>query len=120
MGGGEVVSADVQGIALSTLVKRTALAYKPGATPEEQTGGHIIIKMDVEGAEYQVFKEVAASGALCDLAKKGNQVVMIVEYHPTGITDEEERAREMSGVEEAKQTLVECGVVFAYLGAAWA
>jgi len=119
LGSGQVFSADVQGITLSTLAKRTALAYKPDATAEEQTGGLIIIKMDVEGAEYQVLKEVAASGVLCDLAKKGNRVVMIVEYHNMSITDAEERRREQSGVEEAKQKLAECGVSFGTLQAFW-
>jgi len=119
LGNGQVFSADVQGISLSTLVKRTALAYKPGATPEEETGGLFIIKMDVEGAEYQVLKEASASGVLCELVKKGNKVVMIVEYHHMSITDPTERRREQGGAEEAKQTLAQCGVVFGVLHAFW-
>ena len=119
LGNGQVFSADVQGISLSSLVKRTALAYKPGATPEEQTGGLLIIKMDVEGAEYQVLKEAAASGVLCELAKKGNRIVLIVEYHNNSITDPAERRREKMGAEEAKQTLALCGVVFTKLQPFW-
>lgn len=120
LGNGEVFSADVQGISLSTLVKRTALAFKPDATPEEQKGGLMIIKMDVEGAEYQVLKEAAASGVLCDLAKKGNRIVMIVEYHNMSITDAAERRREKSGAEEARQKLEACGIEFGKLHAFWA
>jgi Methyltransferase FkbM domain len=120
LGGGQVFSADVQGISLSNLVKRTSLAYKPDATPEEQTGGLIIVKMDVEGAEYQVLKEVAASGVLCDLAKQGNRIVMIVEYHNMSITNGDERRREKSGADVARKTLEECGIEFGNLQAYWA
>jgi len=120
VGGGELVSADVQGISLSTLVKRTALAFKPTATPEEQTGGTMIIKMDVEGAEFQVMKEIASSGVLCDLASKGNRVFMIVEYHDFSIRDAEERNRELDGLDEAKQTLSDCGIILGDLLAGWA
>lgn len=117
---GEVFSADVQGITLSTLTKNTVLAYKPDASPEEQKGGLLIIKMDVEGAEYQVLKEVAASGVLCDYIQKGNRVVMIVEFHNMSITDATERRKEKSGANEAKQTLEQCGVEFGKLQAMWA
>jgi hypothetical protein len=120
LGDGNVFSADVQGITLSNLFKQTALAYKPGATPDEQTGGLIIVKIDVEGAEYQVLKEAAATGVLCDFAKKGNRIVMIVEYHHNSITDPAERRREKAGADEARKTLEECGVKFGTLHAFWA
>ena len=51
---GTLVTAPVQGIQLSTLVKNTMIPFKPDATGEEKTGGLLIIKMDIEGAEYQV------------------------------------------------------------------
>lgn len=120
LGGGNVFSANVQGISLSTLTKNTVLAYKPGATPEETKGGLLIIKMDVEGAEYQVLKESAASGVLCDYIQKGNRVVMIVEFHNMSITDPAERKREKEGSAQAKQMLEECGVEFGKLQAFWA
>lgn len=119
LGDGEVFSAEVQGISLSTLTKKTVLAYKPGATREETTGGLLIIKMDVEGAEYQVLKEVASSGILCDYIEKGNRVVMIVEFHNMSITDPAERQREKAGANEAKQTLATCGVEFGNLHGSW-
>ncbi len=119
LGNGEVFSADVQGISLSTLTKRSVLAYKPGAIAEETKGGLLIIKMDVEGAEYQVLKEAAASGVLCDYIQKGNRVVMIVEFHNMSITDPEERVREKSGANEAKKTLSSCGVEFGNLQGFW-
>jgi hypothetical protein len=42
------------------------MAYKPNVMPEQRLGGVIIVKLDVERAEYQVLKEVSASGALYD------------------------------------------------------
>ena len=120
LGNGQVFSADVQGISLSTLVKNTVLPYKPNASDAEKKGGMLIIKMDVEGAEYQVLKEVANSGVLCDYIKMGNRVVMIVEFHNMSITDAQERRREKDGSAQAQEQLKECGVEFGKLQAFWA
>ena len=120
LGNGQVFSADVRGISLSTLARSTLLPYKPDATPEESAGGLLIIKMDVEGAEYQVLKEIAASGLLCDYIQRGNRVVMIVEFHNMSITDPEERQREKAGADTAKQSLISCGVEFRNLQGFWA
>lgn len=119
LGGGQVFSADVEGISLTTLTKKTVLAYKPEATTAESKDGLLIIKMDVEGAEYQVLKEVAASGVLCDYIEKGNRVVMIVEFHNNSITDPKERNRERTGANVARKTLESCGVEFGTLHAHW-
>ena len=55
------------------------MAYKPNVMPEQRLGGVIILKMDVERAEYQVLKEVSASGVLCDwkqtCQKRNKQIV---------------------------------------------
>ena len=119
LGGGNVFSADVQGISLSTMVKSTMLAYGETTPEADKKGGLLIIKMDVEGAEYQVIKEVANSGVLCDLIKMGNRVVFIVEYHNNGTTDPAERQREQAGFKQARQKLTECGVDFQKLQAYW-
>jgi hypothetical protein len=116
---GEVFSADVQGVALSTLVKNTMVPFSPDAHEDSKKGGLLIIKMDVEGAEYQVLKEVASNGVLCDYAKMGNRVYFIVEYHNMSITDAKERRREKEGHQEAKRQLEECGVEFGTLHANW-
>ena len=84
------------------------------------SGGNIIIKMDVEGAEYQVLKEVAASSVLCEYAKMGNRVVFVVEYHNMSITDAKERREQKSGHQEAIKQMEECGVAFEKLHAFWA
>ena len=92
-----VFSADVHGISFSALAKRTLLPFKPDATPDHSKGGLLIIKMDVEGAEYQVLKEIESSGVLCDYMQRGNRVVLIVEFHNLSITDPDERQREQAG-----------------------
>jgi len=117
---GEVFSADVQGITLSTIVDSTMLALDQEASKEDKSGGVLIVKMDVEGAEYQVLKEVAASGVLCKLKELGNRVVMVVEYHNMSITNADERNREKAGHREATKKLKACGVEFQNLGANWA
>jgi hypothetical protein len=120
LGNGTVFSADVQGISLSSLVKNTLLPFKPDASSEEKKGGLLIIKMDVEGAEYQILKEIAKSGVLCDYIKMGNRVTMIVEFHHMSITDPAERRKEKDGSGEAQKILKECGVEFGNLAAFWA
>lgn len=112
-------SADVTGITLSTMVQSTMLALKEDASAEEQSGGLLIVKMDVEGAEYQVLKEVAASGVLCKLKEMGNRVVLVVEYHNMSITDPKERQREKGGHRDAIKQMEECGVEFENLQAIW-
>ena len=107
------------GISLSTMVRSTMLALKEDASPEEQSGGILIVKMDVEGAEYQVLKEVAASGILCKLKELGNRVVLVVEYHNMSITNATERRREKDGHQEAIKKMEQCGVEFQKLHAIW-
>jgi len=78
------------------------------------------VKMDVEGAEYQVLKEVAENGLLCDYVANGkNRAVMIVEYHDRSITDVEERKREKKGTGVARKQLKDCGVEFGTLHGQW-
>ncbi len=96
------------------------LALDEDASKENKKGGLLVVKMDVEGAEYQVLKEVAASGVLCKLKESGNRVVMVVEYHNMSITDKEERNREKNGHRDAIKKLKACGVEFENLAANWA
>jgi len=117
---GNVFNADVTGITLSTMVQSTMLALKKeDASPDDQSGGILIVKMDVEGAEYQVLKEVAASGVLCKLKELGNRVVLVVEYHNKSITDTQERKREKDGYGDAVKKLKQCGVEFEKLHGGW-
>lgn len=95
------------------------LPFQADATADDKTGGQLIIKMDVEGAEYQIIKEIASSNVLCDYINMGNKVVMIVEMHHMSITDAKERISQKSGFQQAKKKLEECGVVFGQLHAYW-
>lgn len=63
-------AVDVQGITLSTLLKK---AVRPP--------GHVIVKIDIEGAEFMVLSEVVKSNILCELVQNGVKVHVIVEYH---------------------------------------
>ncbi len=119
--GGTPMSADVMGISLSNMVRSTMLAFQGGASSIDQQDGLLIVKMDVEGAEYQVLKEVATSNILCDLVNMGNRVVFVVEYHDNkAITNAEELRREKVGSEQAKKKLVGCGVQFETMPMYWA
>ena len=102
------------------MVKNTMSAFKEGATEDDKKGGLLIIKMDVEGAEYQVLKEVAASGVLCEYANMGNRVVFVVEYHNMSITDARERREQKAGHQEAIKKMEDCGIAFEKLHAFWA
>ncbi|CAJ1945595.1 unnamed protein product [Cylindrotheca closterium] len=119
LNGGQSITANVNGLRLTTLVKNTMLPYQPDATEDDKKGGRLIIKMDVEGAEYQIIKEIASSNVLCDYISMGNKVVMIVEMHHMSITDAKERMSQKNGFQQAKKKLEECGVVFGKLHAYW-
>ena len=95
------------------------LPFQPDATEDDKKDGQLIIKMDVEGAEYQIIKEVAASNVLCDYVSMGNKVVMIIEMHHMSITDAKERVSQKQGFQQAKKKLEACGVVFGKLHAYW-
>lgn len=69
---GEPMAARVEGLTLTTLIKKTL---------QKQIGGHLIIKMDVEGAEYAILNEAFESNALCDLVDSVIRVDVLVEIH---------------------------------------
>ena len=95
------------------------LPFSPAAVEEEISGGLLIVKMDIEGAEFQILKMEANRGTLCKYAAMGNKVVLIVEFHEFAIADTDERARETEGVKDAKKKLEDCGVEFANLDPNW-
>jgi Methyltransferase FkbM domain len=71
--GGTPVSVPVNGITLSTLLKETVVRH---------AGAHVILKIDIEGAEYGLLNEAYNSGVLCDYAASGVRIDARVEIHP--------------------------------------
>jgi Methyltransferase FkbM domain len=71
--GGTPVSVPVNGITLSTLLKETVVRH---------AGSHVILKIDIEGAEYSLLNEAYNSGVLCDYAASGVRIDARVEIHP--------------------------------------
>jgi hypothetical protein len=69
-------SVPVQSWTLSTLL-RTMVRI------DRSTGSHVIIKIDIEGAEYELLNEAYDSGVLChDLVSNGVRADIRVEIHP--------------------------------------
>lgn len=117
---GTMVQAKVEGITLSTLMKKTLTPFDNNkGNSEFSGGGSLLVKMDVEGAEFGILKEVANTGVLCDYVKHGNNATMVVEFHQHLIKDPEEKRLVLAGVKEAKETLRTCGVKFRQLPNFW-
>lgn len=116
---GTVVIANVSGISMSTLLKKTLQPFQPGLDPSFQEGGLLLVKMDVEGAEFALLKELAASGVLCQYVKLGNNVTLLVESHLHLIRDPNEKKTVLAGLKQAKEELRACGVRFRKLPDFW-
>lgn len=90
----------VEGYTLSTLVEHT-VTY--------QSGSHAIIKMDVEGAEYQVFEESVPM--LCNFTGAGVRIDLLIAVHDTEILgDDNQTVAAMEAYQRNKIKALECGV----------
>lgn len=72
--GGE--TARVRGVTLTWLLRQVLSGFDTNelrAKDERRNGGHLILKIDIEGGEYSVLKEALESQLLCDYAKRGKQ-----------------------------------------------
>ena len=116
---GTLVAANVSGISLSNLLKKTLTPVQPGIHPSFQRGGSLLVKMDIEGAEFAVLKELAASGVLCHYVKLGNNATLLVESHLHLIKNPEEKKTVLAGLKTAKEALRTCGVRFRKLPDFW-
>ena len=96
---GKNTGTNVMGITLTTLLKRTV---KPG--------GHVIAKVDIEGAEYVLMEEAIKSNILCHLIKeKGVTMSLVLEPHEDqmlGSSEPRLRWERMKG----NETIINCGV----------
>lgn len=105
---------------MSTLLRRTlgwtTTEHGGGGT----SGGSLLIKMDVEGAEFGILKEVATSNILCEYVRSGkNNATIIVEFHQHLITDPDEKRNALQGLKDAKERLRRCGVKLRNLPDFW-
>lgn len=116
---GTLVAANVSGISLSSLLKKTLKPFQPGLDPALQRDGSLLVKMDIEGAEFAVLKELATSGVLCDYVKLGNNATLLMESHLHLIKDPNEKKTVLAGLKSAKETLRACGVRFRKLPDFW-
>jgi len=99
--GGEKVN--VKGVTLDWLLQQVLSGFvelpnahthgiRTSTTDIMDSGGHLILKIDIEGAEYLVLKEALMSGLLCDYAtKKGKRVDLVVEFHRWVIEDKKQK-----------------------------
>lgn len=117
---GTMIKANVDGMSLSTLLQKTLHPFQPGSLASKQeSGGSLLVKMDVEGAEFGVLKELAASPVLCEYIQKGNNATLIVEFHQHLIKDPKEKQAAVAGLKDAKEKLKNCGVKFQNLPNFW-
>mmetsp|Transcript_3075 Transcript_3075/g.6586 ORF Transcript_3075/g.6586 Transcript_3075/m.6586 type:complete len:93 (-) Transcript_3075:1124-1402(-) len=72
----------VKSVTLTSLMHQHLTAPSSG-TPSDGAGraGTIMVKMDVEGAEYMVLDELASSGTACEYTRLGYAFFMIMETH---------------------------------------
>jgi Methyltransferase FkbM domain len=110
---GTSIKTTVTGITLSTLLRNTLGRNIDGS------GGSLLIKMDVEGAEFGVLKEVAASNVLCEYARSGNNATLVVEFHQHLITDPDDKREALAGLKDAKDKLRRCGIKLRNLPDFW-
>lgn len=101
---------------MSTMMQKTLAPFdKTNHDSALSTGGSLLVKMDIEAAEFSVLKEVARTGTLCEYVKLGNNATIIVEYHEDLIKDAEEKSVALAGLDEAREILISCGVLFQLL-----
>ncbi len=108
---------DVMGYTITKLMNMTLKGMDSDATEEVKKGGHLLMKVDIEGGEYVLTQEVVQSGALCQFVAAGNTADVIIETHSQRVTGPNPLARKFGGW---KKQLEECGVTFRTLQAHWA
>jgi FkbM family methyltransferase len=91
--------AQVTGITLTKLLEQVTLP-----------GGHVIIKIDIEGGEYEVLEEAINSTILCKLVRElGVRIDMLNEPHDSVIIGNEDPLKRWEEIEGTKQ-IEDCGI----------
>jgi hypothetical protein len=113
----ETVAAPVMGYTIGALMRKTLKAFDPLATAEEKKGGHLILKVDIEGGEYPLMAAEVEAGTLCEFIKMGNSADLFIEFHSQRVTGKHEF---LGKSKDMQKTLADCGVTFRNLEAWWA
>ena len=122
---GTLVSITVKGMTLSTLLRKTLapLAYDNNKFQKDHRnykhGGSLLVKMDVEGAEYTILQELAYSNIMCEYVRMGNNATFLIEHHLQMMRDSIEQQTARQILKDARQKLKACGVQFRQLPNYW-
>jgi hypothetical protein len=113
----ETIAAPVMGYTLGTLMQSTLAAFDPNAPEQDKSGGHFILKVDIEGGEYPLLQRAVTDGTLCEFVKLGNTADIFIEFHSQKVTGKHDYAGKKKEMNDA---LANCGVTMGILGANWA
>ena len=119
-----MVATPVQGKTLTSLMKDVLSAFAEDGDSavkggdSDRSGGHLFVKIDIEGGEYQLVNEAYDSGILCDYVKRGNMLDLLVEFHTEKLIGRNDDLRRY--YEEVKENLLGCGVNVKRLPGGWA
>ena len=120
----KMVATPVQGKTLTSLMKDVLSAFAEDGDSavkggdSDRSGGHLFVKIDIEGGEYQLVNEAYDSGILCDYVKRGNMLDLLVEFHTEKLIGRNDDLRRY--YEEVKENLLGCGVNVKRLPGGWA
>ena len=76
---------------------------------KKSRGGHVLIKMDIEGGEFGVLEEAYQSDVLCQYAQAGVTINIILETHRPDVTGVENF--DLQHWRQVQQGFKECGVI---------
>jgi Methyltransferase FkbM domain len=114
----ETVATPVMGYTIGTLMRKTLQAFNQTSSKAEKKGGHLILKVDIEGGEYQMLSQAAKDRTLCEFIKLGNTVDLYVEWHGPSFFGGGKKDFIKTG-KKSQKTLERCGVKFRTLGGWW-
>jgi hypothetical protein len=112
-----IIAADVMGYTIGGLMRKTLKAFDQSAPPEDRSGNHLVLKVDIEGGEYPLLYQAAEEGALCEFVKNGNTADLFIEFHSQRVTG---RHDYLGKKKQIVERLEACGVNFRNLEAWWA
>jgi FkbM family methyltransferase len=98
---GIMTSVPVMGVTLTKLLEQTV----------QPSGGHVMIKVDIEGAEYAVLEEAIQSNILCKLVQDmGISVDILMEEHSDITLGSDEPRKRWESIVHGEQAIRACGV----------